>query len=103
MNEEKILIVRCGEVALKGMNKPYFERMLAERIKRRLEKAGYASASVTRHEGLFFVRFDPSLDQMAVAREISKVFGDNKSSRFINGVLDRIRRDLQNQPFTAAP
>ena len=28
MNEEKILIVRCGEVALKGMNKPYFERML---------------------------------------------------------------------------
>ena len=75
MNEEKILIVRCGEVALKGMNKPYFERMLAERIKRRLEKAGYASASVTRHEGLFFVRFDPSLDQMAVAREISKVFG----------------------------
>ncbi len=75
MNEEKILIVRCGEVALKGMNKPYFERMLAERIKKRLEKAGYASASVTRHEGLFFVRFDPSLDQMAVAREISKVFG----------------------------
>ncbi len=37
------------------------------------------------------------------AIEISKVFGDNKSSRFINGVLDRIRRDLQNQPFTAAP
>ena len=35
------------------------------------------------------------------AIEISKVFGDNNSSRFINGVLDRIRRDLQNQPFTA--
>ena len=25
MNEKNILIVRCGEVALKGMNKPYFE------------------------------------------------------------------------------
>ena len=25
MNEQNILIVRCGEVALKGMNKPYFE------------------------------------------------------------------------------
>ena len=28
MSEEHICIVRCGEVALKGMNKPYFERML---------------------------------------------------------------------------
>ena len=26
MNEQNILIVRCGEVALKGMNKPYFEK-----------------------------------------------------------------------------
>ena len=43
MNEEQILIVRCGDVAVKGMNKPYFERMLAERIKRRLEKAGYVT------------------------------------------------------------
>ena len=25
MNEQNIFIVRCGEVALKGMNKPYFE------------------------------------------------------------------------------
>ena len=46
MNEEKILIVRCGEVALKGMNKPYFERMLAERIHKRLKAAGYGKASV---------------------------------------------------------
>ena len=38
-----ILIVRCGEVALKGMNKPYFERMLAERIRNRLGKAGMMS------------------------------------------------------------
>lgn len=33
MNEQNILIVRCGEVALKGMNKPYFERMLVDRIR----------------------------------------------------------------------
>ena len=46
MNERKILIVRVGEVALKGMNKPFFERMLAERIVKRLEMAGYGSAEV---------------------------------------------------------
>ena len=44
MNEEtkreQIFIVRCGETALKGMNKPYFERMLADRIKKLLKKFG---------------------------------------------------------------
>mgnify|MGYP000414208349 FL=1 len=75
MNEEKILIVRCGEVALKGMNKPYFERMLAERIHKRLKAAGYGKASVKRHEGLIFVRFDREWDSVQLAGEISKVFG----------------------------
>ena len=75
MNEEKILIIRCGEVALKGMNKPYFERMLAERIHKRLKAAGYGKASVKRHEGLIFVRFDREWDTVQLAGEISKVFG----------------------------
>lgn len=75
MNEEKIVIVRCGEVALKGMNKPYFERMLAERIHKRLKAAGYGKASVKRHEGLIFVRFDREWDTLQLAGEISKVFG----------------------------
>ena len=38
MNEQNILIVRCGEVALKGMNKPYFERMLVDRIRKNLKE-----------------------------------------------------------------
>ena len=75
MNEEKILIVRCGEVALKGMNKPYFERMLAERIHKRLKAARYGKESVKRHEGLIFVRFDREWDTVQLAGEISKVFG----------------------------
>ncbi|MBQ9060228.1 MAG: tRNA 4-thiouridine(8) synthase ThiI [Firmicutes bacterium] len=73
MNEEHIFIVRCGEVALKGMNKPYFERMLAERIRKLLKK--FDGVSVYRHEGLIFVRADKSLDKQAIIREISKVFG----------------------------
>ena len=75
MNEKKILIVRCGEVALKGMNKPYFERMLAERIGKRLAATGFGEAEVQRHEGLIYVRFDRGWDEMVVAREIAKVFG----------------------------
>ena len=75
MNEEKILIVRCGEVALKGMNKPYFERILAERIRKRLTASGIENADVKRHEGLIFVRFHRGLEYEDVAKEISKVFG----------------------------
>ena len=33
MGDHKTFLVRCGEVALKGTNKPYFERLLAERLK----------------------------------------------------------------------
>ena len=54
MNEEKIYIVRCGEVALKGMNKPYFERVLVERIKKNLKNI--KDNRVSRKEGLIFVR-----------------------------------------------
>ena len=61
MKDEHIFIVRCGEVALKGMNKPYFERMLVERIKKLLKKFG--DVSVKRHEGLIFVRADAALDK----------------------------------------
>lgn len=73
MNNEHIFIVRCGEVALKGMNKPYFERMLVERIKKLLKK--FDGINVRRHEGLIFVRGDKSLDKQAIIKEISKVFG----------------------------
>ncbi|MBQ0079196.1 MAG: tRNA 4-thiouridine(8) synthase ThiI [Eubacterium sp.] len=68
-----MFIVRCGGVALKGMNKPYFERMLVERIKKLLRK--FDGVSVKRHEGLIFVRADINLDKQAIIKEISKVFG----------------------------
>lgn len=74
MNEQHIFIVRCGEVALKGMNKPYFERMLAERI-RKLLKRKFDNFEVKRHEGLIFVRADKAYEKEEIIKEISKVFG----------------------------
>ncbi|MDF2656158.1 MAG: thiI [Bacillota bacterium] len=73
MDEKNTFIVRCGEVALKGLNKPYFERMLVDRIKRVLKK--YDGTEVRRHEGLIFVKTPAALDQDMVAGDISKVFG----------------------------
>lgn len=74
MNEQHIFIVRCGEVALKGMNKPYFERMLAERI-RKLLKRKFDDFEVRRHEGLIFVRTNKGYEKADIIKEISKVFG----------------------------
>ncbi len=74
MREERnTFIVRCGEVALKGLNKPYFERMLVDRIKRALKK--YVGTEVKRHEGLIFVRAPKELDSDRIVGDISRVFG----------------------------
>ncbi|MFQ9892338.1 MAG: tRNA uracil 4-sulfurtransferase ThiI [Emergencia sp.] len=73
MNEQNIFIVRCGEVALKGMNKPYFERMLVDRIKKNVKD--FDGVDVRRHEGLIFVRADKKHDKDKLIRQISKVFG----------------------------
>ena len=78
---EHIFIVRCGEVALKGMNKPYFERMLLDRIKKLLKK--FDGVRAYRHEGLIYVRAekiegDAAADKArkdAILKEIGKVFG----------------------------
>lgn len=73
MNEQNIFIVRCGEVALKGMNKPYFERMLVERIKTNVRD--FDGVDVKRHEGLIYVRADKSIDKEQLLKQIGKVFG----------------------------
>lgn len=73
MNEQNIFIVRCGEVALKGMNKPYFEKMLVNRIRKLLKK--FDNVETYRHEGLIFVRADKKHEQEKIIGEISKVFG----------------------------
>jgi len=73
MNEQNIFIVRCGEVALKGMNKPYFERMLVDRIRSNVK--GLGNVEVKRQEGLIFVRADKDVDTDILVRQIAKVFG----------------------------
>ena len=73
MNEQNILIVRCGEVALKGMNKPYFERMLVDRIRRNLK--AFKGVDIKRQEGLIFIRAEKELDIDAIIKETAKVFG----------------------------
>ncbi len=86
MNEKNIFIVRCGEVALKGMNKPYFEKTLAERIRRNLKD--YDGVEVKRHEGLIFVRSPKDLDSEEIIRQVSRVFGVSSISPAVEAPSD---------------
>jgi len=73
MEEKNIFIVRCGEVALKGLNKPYFEKTLAESIRKAV--ARFDGIEVKRHEGLIFVKAPCAVSPDILTCEISKVFG----------------------------
>ena len=73
IEERNTFIVRCGEVALKGLNKPYFEKMLVDRIKHALKK--HDGVEVKRNEGLIFVRARKELDSDRIVGDISRVFG----------------------------
>lgn len=93
MNEQNILIVRCGEVALKGMNKPYFERMLVDRIRKNLKE--FHGVEVRRQEGLIFIRAEKTQDIQAIIKQVSKVFGVASVSQAVEAPseLDAIGED----------
>ena len=72
-NNEKVYIVRCGESALKGDNKPYFERMLVNKIKLALKDIN--DFTVERLEGLIFIRTSLDVDENEILKKVSRVFG----------------------------
>ena len=71
--EKKLYIVRCGEVALKGMNKPYFERILLERVRKAIEC--YDEAEAKWIDGLMFVRIPADIPEDEVIAKCVRVFG----------------------------
>ncbi len=72
-DKENVFIVRCGETALKGQNKPWFERMIVSRIKKVL--SGFDGVTVERADGLIFVRSPLSNDRAEVLKRAGRVFG----------------------------
>jgi len=86
LENRKTYIVRYGEVALKGGNKPYFERMLMERIRKVLKK--FTEVQVTREDGLLVVRTAPEVSEESILREIGKVFGVDSISPAVEVTCD---------------
>lgn len=70
---KKVYLVKYGEIALKGLNKPYFERMLQNRIKAALKT--FNVLELYRAEGIIYIKIDENEPDQIVIEEIRKVFG----------------------------
>jgi len=67
---QKILLVRFGEVHLKGLNRPYFLKMLVNDIRKKITGMG---AHVRMAEGRVIIKGDCDIDECA--EKVRKVFG----------------------------
>ena len=66
----ELLLVRYGEIFLKGLNRPVFMRALVKRIKYAVKELG---GNVWLHDGRIFVSDFTDLDE--TVRKVTKVFG----------------------------
>ena len=97
--KKNLYIVRCGEVALKGMNKPYFERVLLQRVQKALEI--YEDTEAKWIEGLMFVRVPSSVPEDDVISRCVRVFGVASVSPAVQAPKDindigRLAADFMN-------
>lgn len=69
---EHLILVRYGEIHLKGSNRPYFERLLLQGLKRATEKFG---ARTEKGDGRYYIRGVSEEDFDAAIKAASRVFG----------------------------
>lgn len=77
---ENIILIRYAEIHLKGLNRPYFERKLIERIRNACR--GY-DVKITREQGRIYISGadDGNIDELL--SRLSRVFGIHSLSRAI--------------------
>ncbi len=71
---KEIILVKVGEIALKGLNRKNFEDMLIKNIKRKIHKLGRFDI-VSAQSTIRITPLDDFTDMDEVAEKLSKVFG----------------------------
>lgn len=69
---ENVIVVKYAEIHLKGLNRPFFERKLVERMKNSLKPYG---THIVREQGRIFVRDIPDDSMEDVCDRLTRVFG----------------------------
>lgn len=68
-----VILVRYGEIFLKGLNRPYFEKLLLQSIQTKLRS--FQGVSVERGDGRYYVRGFAEEEAGVVMEALTKVFG----------------------------
>ena len=70
---KEVLLLKCGEIVLKGLNRKKFEDRLLGNIKRRLKHIG--DCTVTMRQSVIYVEIPEGVDGDAVMDAVLKIFG----------------------------
>ena len=71
---QEVILLKLGEIALKGLNRKAFEDVLLKNIRRRLQDAGEFSVS-SRQSTIYVEPQDSAADLDLAEERVSKVFG----------------------------
>ena len=70
---KEVLLLKCGEIVLKGLNRKKFEDRLLGNLKRRLKADGGCTVSL--RQSVIYVEIPEEVDGDAVMDAVSRVFG----------------------------
>ncbi len=70
---EKVIIVRHGEISLKGLNRPFFEDTLVKNIKKALR--GFEGLQIYKKDSRIYIENIGSADPAQITNKVGKVFG----------------------------
>ena len=70
--DEKLYLIKEGEISLKGGNRPLFEKRLRGNIK---DKLGAFHPRIEKQKGRLYLRLDGDADDMIVGKALSTTFG----------------------------
>lgn len=70
---KEVLLLKCGEIVLKGLNRKKFEDRLLGNLKRRLKPLG--DCAVSMRQSVIYVEIPEGVDGDAVMETVQRVFG----------------------------
>lgn len=101
---KEIILVKLGEIVLKGLNRKSFEDVLISNIRRRIE--GFGKFSVREVQSTIYVTPDADADLDAAEERISKIFGiatytraceiEKDMSAIMSGAENYLKKELSS-------
>ncbi len=70
---QRTVLVRYGEIHLKGLNRPFFEKILIRNIKKSI--SSFDGANVEKRDGRIYVEGYDEFDESRIITKVRKVFG----------------------------